>query len=159
MVLILLDFLLKKYTINIKTKGTGNMNRFLFLLLAIWMMTATAVSAYSQESVNFVSKDGGLKRAISVEQLLKVMDNSDTLVEGELVDQLMEDYEVAYPSSGPNELAVEVLKSRISNEILFLQWTSSGKLHSFRILSKEFGWLEATRKARRVLTKAIPDCD
>jgi hypothetical protein len=94
-----------------------------------------------------------------VEQLLKVIDNSNTLVEGELVDQLMEDYEVAYPSSGPNELAVEVLKSRISNEVLFLQWTSSGKLHSFRILSKEFGWLEATRKARRVLTKAIPDCD
>jgi hypothetical protein len=134
------------------------MKKILFLLLTIGMMVATAVSAYAQ-SVNFVSKDRGLKCAISVEQLLKVMDNSDTLIEGELVDQLMESYEKAYPSSGPDELAVEVLKSRISNEVLFLQWTASGKLHSFRILSEEFGWLQATRKARRILTKAIPDYD
>lgn len=135
------------------------MKKILFLLLTIGMMVTTAVSAYTQESVNFVSKDRGLKCAISVEQLLKVMDNSDTLIEGELVDQLMESYERAYPSSGPNELAVQVLKSRISNEVLFLQWTASGKLHSFRILSEEFGWLQATRKARRILTKAIPDYD
>lgn len=135
------------------------MKKILSLLLAIGMMVATAVSAFAQESVNFVSKDHGLKCVISVEQLLKVMDNSDTLIEGELAEEMIQLYEEAYPSSGPNELAVEILKSRISNEVLFIQWAASGKLHSFRILSEEFGWLQATRKARRVLTKAIPDYD
>lgn len=135
------------------------MKRTLSMLLAIGMMATTAVSAFAQESVNFVSKDHSLKCAISVEQLLKVMYNSDTLIEGDLAEEMIQLYEEAYPSSGPNELAVEILKSRISNEVLFIQWTASGKLHSFRILSEEFGWLQATRKARRILTKAIPDYD
>ena len=144
-----------KYT----NKSKGNMKRLFSMLFAIWMIViATAVSAFAQE-VNFVSKDSGTKCSLSVEQLLKVMDNSDTLIEGELVDQLMESYEIAYPSSGPNELAVEILKSNISDEVIFIQWTATGKIHSFRILSEEHGWLQATRKARQVLTKAIPDCD
>jgi len=116
-------------------------------------MVVNAVSA--QKSISLVSMDDGRKHPISLETLTMIVQNSDTLITGEFADKVMEIYDASFPSHNANELAVLILKSTITDDLIFIQEKADGKIHSFRILSKESGWLKANRKAKKKLENFI----
>lgn len=129
----------------------------LFLLITSFMAVSNAVSA--QKSISFVSMDDGTKHSISLETLAMIVEHSDTLISGEFADKVMEIYDASFPSHNPNELAVLILKSTITDDVIFIQEKEDGKIHSFRILSKELGWLKAGRKAKKQIERLIPRQD
>ena len=129
----------------------------LFLLITSFMAVSNAVSA--QKSISFVSMDDGTKHSISSNRLVTIMKNCDTLITGEFADRVMEIYDASFPSYDSNEPAILILKSTITDDVIFIQEKEDGKIHSFRILSKELGWLKAGRKAKKQIEKLIPRQD
>ena len=132
------------------------MKRFLFtLLLTVGMMVVAAPVLRAQDNIDFRSKKSGKVYPYSLERVVDITTNSELLIEGTFADLVADFYNCVFRSKGPNELAVEFLASRESNEILAIQWTAEGKIQSFRMWTPEFGWLQATRDAVQILETRI----
>ena len=136
------------------------MKHLMKLLLAIWVMATAAPVLGAQEAVVFKSQDRAAKYNVSTEILVNNVKNSVQYAEGEIAEAMTEIFEQVSPSSGENEPAVLILKSKNSSEWFFIQYKEDGhRLHSLWILSEEFGWMKATRRARRQLQELIPNFD
>ena len=141
-----------------QNKNAHNMKKLPLLLLSTSLMVVSNVVS-AQKTVSLISIDNGTKHSISSNRLVMIMENCDTLITGEFADRVMEIYDASFPCYDPNEPAILILKSTITNDVIFIQEKEDGKIHSFRILSKELGWLKAGRKARKKIEKLIPKQD
>ena len=131
------------------------MKNFFLLLLTIGMM---AVTAQAQEVLDFKSKtEKHVVYYIPTDDLVQIIHTSKT-IEDELADQMIEDYAKVFHSSGPNEPAVQILKSDISDIVLFIQYKDD-YIYSFRMLAPKEGWLQATSKSRRKLEELLCDSE
>lgn len=138
------------------------MKDFMKLLLVIWVMATAAPILGAQEAVVFRAQDRSAryKYNVNTEILVNNVKNSVKYAEGEVAEEMTELFEQVSPSSGENEPAVLILKSKNSGEWFFIQYKKDGhQLHSFWILSPEFGWMKATRRARKTLQELIPNFD
>ena len=131
------------------------MRKLQFFLLTTSIMVVSSVAS-AQKTVSLVSIDNGTKHSISLDRLARILENSDSLITGDFADKMMEIYDKSFPSYNSSELAVLVLKSTITDDVIFIQQNEKNKIHSFRILSKDLGWLKAGRKARKKIEKIIP---
>lgn len=129
----------------------------IFMLLTIGTMVAMA-PASAQESIDFRSKRAG-RISYSLETVVNITENGEPITEGMLADLVMDFYDTVFHSKGANQLAVQLLKARASNEILAIQWTEEGNIKTFRMWTPEFGWMKATRKSVKILNESIPDYD
>lgn len=128
---------------------------WLFLLLAIGMMTATAPTLSAQDNIDLRSKENGKIYSYSLERVVDIAQNGYPIIEGQFADLVTDFYNTVFRSRGAKELAVQFLESRTSKEILAIQWTPEGKIHSLRMWTPEFGWMNATKNAIQKVTNAI----
>ena len=136
------------------------MKDFVKLLLAICVMATAAPILGAQEAVVFRAQDLSAKYNVNTEILVNNVKTSVQYAEGEVAEEMTGHFEQVSPSSGENEPAVLILKSKNSGEWFFIQYKEDGhRLHSFWILSPEFGWMKATKRARRTLQELIPNFD
>jgi len=118
------------------------MKRLFFLLLAIWMMTATAVSAQENGSTISFTNEIGCGIEYSIPVLVDIISSADTLYEDKETDRLIEEYSKEFPSCGPDEPAVLILVPDDEYfNVIFIQEDPDGEILTLRILTDE-GWLE-----------------
>lgn len=128
------------------------MKKNLLILFTIGMM-ATVEPILAQECVNFFGASDETY-SISTQRLDEEFSNVEVF-DGELPQELQplwDEFETRFPSKGKYELAVLVLRTERGLPV-FVQQKKSGKIKRLVILTRGYGWIEASYSARRFLEK------
>ena len=121
------------------------------LIIAILMMATGTMMA--QECVKFFGTTNETF-SISTQRLDEEFSNLEVF-DGELPPELQplwHEYGARFPSKGKYELAVLVLRTERGLPV-FVQQTKAGKIKRLVILSRGYGWIEASSEARKFLEK------
>jgi len=123
--------------------------KIFLLLLTIEMMGTTAYAQQHEQVLDFKSKsEKGVIYSITLDKLASIIETSQPL-EDEIADKLAEDYSKEFHTNQWTP-AVLILKSDISDIVLFVQYKEEDYLYSFRMFTED-GWLQATNKTKRLL--------
>ena len=128
------------------------MKKNLLILFTIGMM-ATAEPILAQECVKFFGTTDETF-SISTQRLEEEFSNIEVFYD-ELPPELQpiwDEFETRFPSKGKYELAVLVLRTERGLPV-FVQQKKSGEIKRLVILSKGYGWIEASHSARKFLEK------
>ena len=121
-------------------------------------MATTSIQAQQAEQVvKFKSKtEKGITYSIPLSQIVEIVNTNEDLDE-QFTDQMIDAYNKVFPGN-PYTPAVLVVKSKISDAVLFIQYKEENHIYSFRMLS-EGEWLQATSKGKWLIEKAITPKD
>lgn len=128
------------------------MKKNLLILFTIGMMVAVE-PIMAQECVNFFGTTNETY-SISTERLDEEFSNVEVF-DDKLPQELRllwDEYEARFSSKGKYELAVLVLRTERGLPV-FVQQTKSGKIKRLVILSRGYGWIEASYSARKYIEK------
>ena len=128
------------------------MKKNLLILFTIGMM-ATAEPILAQECVKFLGT-ANETYSISTERLDEEFSNVEVFDDKlpQELQPLWDEYGNRFPSKGKHELAVLVLMTKRGLPV-FVQQKKSGKIKGLVILSRGYGWIEASYSARKFLEK------
>lgn len=128
------------------------MKKVLLIMFAIGMMVA-AEPIMAQECVKFFGT-ANETYSISTQRLKEEFSNVEVF-DDELPQELQplwDEFETRFPSKGKYELAVLILRTERGLPV-FVQQKKSGEIKRLVILSKGYGWIEASHSARKFLEK------